>query len=291
MEYIAHRVLDNSAEECQIPIELTAVEAGPSSRGREIISIDLSEYGDPLCTRGIRMPFSAYLKIEQQRGMLGEIVEQLPPLFMIPLHEMNVSQALLVMRDLGQVTDLAQRASVQIPDQSLGMESLVAEYNRSTLSVFHERFYSEEHDPPEMWPQTYDRTPLELLPPCARRILQEPNDLLLKPAGIQHVVRVLMAVGWHPRHIAGLIRSKYERDFGWGELWYRYDAASRADFYTRLFSGLFAVRRDDLIDINCRSTQEKGYCATECPNNLEDYRACLLARRRNAESWVCAAVN
>ncbi len=65
---------------------------------------------------------------------------------------------------------------------------------------------------PDRWPQTYDRTPLDPLPPCARRILTQPNDALLKPAGIRHVVRSLLALGWHPRHIAGLIRSKYERD-------------------------------------------------------------------------------
>jgi hypothetical protein len=49
----------------------------------------------------------------------------------------------------------------------------------------------------------------------------------------------MLSLGWHPRHIAGLIRSKYERDYGWGGKWHRYDATSRADFYTRLFAGLF----------------------------------------------------
>jgi hypothetical protein len=231
------------------------------------------------------MPFSAYLKIDQQSWKFGDMARHLPHLFMIPLYEMDVSQALLVMRDLGQVKDLARRASVQIPNQSVGMESLVMEYEQSTLANFHRRFYAEQHVSPQRWSQTYDRTPLDPLPPCARRILQEPNDLLLKPAGIQHVVRVLMAVGWHPRHIAGLIRSKYERNFGWGNQWYRYDATSRADFYTRLFSGLFAVGRDKLIDFNCRSTQEKGYCAqVECTGNLEDFRSRLLARKTGSAS-------
>jgi hypothetical protein len=43
--------------------------------------------------------------------------------------------------------------------------------------------------------------------------------------------------GWHPRSIAGLIRSKFERDYGWGAYWYRYDAAARADFYVRVLCG------------------------------------------------------
>jgi hypothetical protein len=204
---------------------------------------------------------------------------------MIPLHEMDDRQGLFAMRDAGQVIELARRASVQIPDQSRATESLVAEYAQSRLARWHDYFYSAEHDPCDAWPQTYDRTPLKPLPPCARVILEKPNEVLLKPAGIQHLVRVLLAVGWHPRHIAGLIRSKYERDFGWGEKWYRYDAATRADFYVRLFAGLFATGHDDLIDLNCRSCQEKQYCpGVSCNDNLVRYRDLLLARRNNGES-------
>jgi hypothetical protein len=264
---------------------LTAVEVGPKGRGREIVSIDLSEYGDPLHTRGTRIPFSAYLKPQQQRWALGDnIVEQLPPMFHIPLHELDERQGLLVMRDIGQVVELAGRASVRIPDQSEGMERLIAAYRQSSLARFHDEFYSAEHDPPASWPDTYDRTPLEPLPACARMMLQQPNELLLKPAALQHIVRVLLAVGWHPRHIAGLIRSKYERDYGWGDVWYRYDATTRADFYARVFAGLFAVGLDNLVDFNCKSTQEKGYCATyDCNDNLLRYRSSLLASRRTEE--------
>jgi hypothetical protein len=105
--------------------------------------------------------------------------------------------------------------------------------------------------------------------------------LLLKPAGIQHVVRMFLADGWHPRHIAGLIRSKYERNFGWGDQWYLYDAATRADFYVRLFSGMMITGVDELVDFDCLSTQQKGYCGTaECNVNLEGYRRRLFQRMR-----------
>lgn len=290
MELVAHNAMEAARGRCELPIELTAVEAGPGVRGREIISIDLSEYGDPLPTRSMRMPFSAYLKPQHQRSLLGEdIVAQLPLQFMIPVYEMDHRQGLMVMRDLGEVTQLARRASVHIPDQSAGTANLIATYDRSLLARFHNYFYSAQHDPLEAWPDTYDRTPLVDLPPCARRILEHPNDLLLKPAGVQHVVRVLLAVGWHPRHIGGLIRSKYERDYGWGEHWTVYDAATRADFYTRLFAGQFAAGKDELIDFNCRSTQEKRYCAhAECTQNLEDYRDRLWPLRG---SLVCANVS
>ena len=111
-------------------------------------------------------------------------------------------------------------------------------------------FYSQEQHPAELWPETYDRQPLEILPACARVALETPNDLLLRPAFIRRLVRVMLALGWHPRHIAGLICSKYRRDFGWTQF-VNVDPATRADFYTRVFAGLFAAGTDDLVDFNC----------------------------------------
>jgi len=288
LEFVTHNVLNAVDGHCELPVEVTAVEAGPRSRGREIISIDLSEYGDPLYTRSIRMPFGVYLKAQHQGKHMGEtLTESLPILFMIPLHEMDDRQGLLVRRDMGETMKLARRASVQIPEQTDGMVSLVAEYECSALARFHRYFYEADHDLPEDWPRTYDQTRLDLLPLCARRILQEPNDLLLKPAAVQHIVRVLMGVGWHPRHIAGLIRSKFERDHGWGDRWHRYDAATRADFYTRLFAGLLVGGKDPLIDFNCRSTQEKGYCPQgECHDNLENLHGSLCSTVAKLEHLI-----
>lgn len=280
VEFVAHRVLDRTAGKCEIPVALTAVEAGPGDRGREALSIDLSEYGDPLHTRGTRIPFSVYLKAQQQRHLVGlDVAESLPPLFVVPIDGLNEHDGLRLMRDPQAVRELATRSCVRIPDQSDGMKHLINTYRRSSLARFHEWFYAEEHDPPEHWPNTYDRTPLDSLPPCVRIVLDEPNDRLLKPAGLQHVVRGLMGQGWHPRHIAGLIRSKYERDYGWGNMFYHYNACSRADFYVRLFSGLLATGRDPLVDFDCRATQEKQCCPSEvCGHNLLACRTSLMER-------------
>lgn len=281
MEFLAHRVKEQAAPQSQIPVELTAVAVGRIQRGREIVSIDISEYGDPLHTRVVRIPFTFYRKPWEKwiGGDVG-ISEQIPQVFAIPLHEMEIPHAIQVMQDPEQVIELAKRASVQIPDQSESMESFVSAYHKSRLKEFHDWFYSQEHEPPEKWEVTYDRIPRDPLPPCVRYIFDHPNDVLLKPEGIQLVVRVMLALGWHPRHIAGLIRSKYERDYGWEALWYVYDAGSRADFYTRLFAGLFAVGRDDLVDFNCHSIQEKGlYFSPEEECTLHDYRQSLLERR------------
>jgi len=261
MEFVAFEVRRSAAELCPIPIELSAVAVPPQIRGREIISIDISEYGDPLHTRIIRLPFGVYLKPWQRPSILSdEISAKIKPMFSIPLHEMDVLQAIQVMRSNRETAELAAKTTAAIPDHSQSMDSLVALYRRSPLAEFHNLFYAEAHDPPQLWPQTYDRTPLDDLPPCIRHILEHPNDLLLKPAGIQQVVRALSLQGWHPRHIAGLIRSKYERDHGWGDEWFAYDAATRADFYTRIFSAAIALHDDDLKGVDCGSVKKRQYC-------------------------------
>jgi hypothetical protein len=91
----------------------------------------------------------------------------------------------------------------------------------------------------------------------------------------------MLALGWHPRHIAGYIRSKYEKDYNWGVHWSKYDPGTRADFYVRIFTGLFVLGSDDLVDFNCKSMMEKGYCFPPeggC-EDLERYRVSLLERR------------
>lgn len=282
MEYLAHRVKELAASLTGIPVELTAVEVGPGRRGREMISIDISEYGDPLYSRALRVPFTSYLKPQYQSWLIGEdLLRKLPALFCVPLHEMSWRQGIVVMRDPQMTAELAARASVKIPEFSEAMGNLVAEYEESALAKFHAWFYSVEHHPPEQWLDTYDRTPMNILPACVRTILVNPNDLLLRPGEMRMVTRVMLALGWHPRHIAGLIRSKFERDYGWGSQWFDADPAMRADFYTRVFSGLFAVGRDDLVNFNCQSSKEEKICpVADCPANLELFRRSALARRR-----------
>jgi hypothetical protein len=280
MEFLAHRVKQIAARLTKIPVELTAAEVGPSYHGREMISIDISEYGDPLYSRMIRVPFSVYLKPWQQRWAFApEVIENLQPLFVIPLQGIDWRHGISIMRDSSLTAQVASRASTKIPDAACGTGKLLSDYQESNLAKFHARFYSQEQHPAELWPETYDREPLEILPACARIALEKPNDLLLRPAFIRQLVRVMLALGWHPRHIAGLICSKYKRDFGWTQF-VDVDPATRADFYTRIFSGLFAAGTDDLVDFNCVSAQEEGICTfSNCGFNLADFRESALERR------------
>jgi hypothetical protein len=283
IEFAAHRILRASSPRCRVPIQLTAIEVGPVGSRREIVVLDISEYGDPLHLRHIRVPFSVYLKPQRLEWCLGgEGVRQLLPLFEIPIHRISTEEALRIRGDPEAVSCLAAQSSVRIPDQSEGTLNLLHDYRKSELADFHYRLLSDQ-------PQTGDRTEWpansaapEILPSCARWILEHPNDWLLKPGGVQHVTRTLMALGWTPRDIAELVQFSYEGDFGWGDRWLRYDAASRALFYVRLFAGLIETGEDRLIDFNCVSHQEKGYCTiADCTRNLVPYQQGLVARREH----------
>jgi hypothetical protein len=282
VEFLAHRVKQIAAPLTKIPVELTAVEVGPSDHGREMISIDVSEYGDPLYSRMLRVPFSVYLKPWQQPwGFDVDVLAHLQPLFVIPLQGMDWCEGISAMRDPHLAAELAEHTSIHIPDGTRGTANLLQHYSQSKLADFHQFFYSQEQHPRERWPETYDRQPLQILPLCARVALETPNDLLLRPAYIRQLVRVMLALGWHPRHIAGLICSKYGRDFGWTQF-VNVDPATRADFYTRVFAGLFAAGTDDLVDFNCTSAQEQGTCAlSTCGFNLMHFKQSALERRAN----------
>ncbi|TLD69094.1 hypothetical protein FEM03_19705 [Phragmitibacter flavus] len=284
MEYLVHRVKERAAALCEIPVEITAVHVGPGTSGqREIISLDISEYGDPLASRVIRMPFTNYLKPSSRNLPSSAVPSGLPDVIhAIPLHEMNVQQALGIQRDEDAVMELARRACVRIPEQAMGTQHLLNSYLASRLRRFHQFFYSAQHEPKDRWDETYRRVPLTELPNCVQHLLEHPNDLLLKPAGMQLVSRSLLAMGWHPRHIAGLVRSKFEDpQFRWGVDWNLYEPATRADFYTRIFAGLYETGLDQLVDFNCVSTREKGFCflrPTGCIG-LEQQRHTLLTHQ------------
>jgi len=281
LEFVAHCTLRAAGSTCPIPVQVTSIEVGTGRNGREIISFDLSEYGDPLHCRHIRLPFSTYLKPRKLVWALGEEkIRRMLPLFEIPLFGMKSPEALDVMRSPRAVVQLSRQERTTIPDQSTGMLALIQAYTQSDLAAFHEWFYALDDQEARGRIAKRESTLPGLLPACATWILDHPNDWLLKPAALQHIARVLTALNWHPRIIAELIRNRYEADCGWGDCWMRLDASWRAIFYTRLFTGLIATGCDQLIDLNCVSHKEKGYCAIpQCSANLAVYQDQLTGRR------------
>ncbi len=265
MEHLSHLLKPEAAAVCEIPVEITAQHVGFTGSGeREMISIDISEYGDPLGSRMIRMPYTVYRKpwVSGMIERLG-IGRQVPEFFTLPLHEMNVQQLVASRHDPGTIIDLAHRAGVDIPLEEKGTRRLLESYRESSLKDFHRGFYSMGHG--SIKPS--DNEDFEKLPPCAKRLLVFPNDLLLKPSGIQLLTRGLLAFGWHPRRIAALVVSKFQEPaHDWGFHWEEYDPVLRAEFYVRLFAGQIDQEIEAGMDFNCRSQQEKQFCwdADDC---------------------------
>ena len=278
IEHVAQQVKLRAAPACEIPVELGAIEVGGGKNGREMISIDITEYADPLCSRVTRIPFTLYLKPLQQHLQLADAAGlNILPIFAIPLGTLNTAEGLMIRHCPDAVAAHAVRTSAKIPDASRATGRLFRAYQNSNLARFHRDFYSEPLRPAG---ESCGELSPNRLPPCCRHILDQPNDLLLRPACAGRVVRVLLSLGWHPQAIARFIQSKYEGDHDWGDYWRDFDPATRADFYARVFSGIFITRVDDLVDLNCQSAREEGLCFVQpCSDNLERYRRSLLYRR------------
>lgn len=275
MEFVAHQVIRRARDRSRLPIVTTDVAVGPGRCGREAVSIDLSMYADPIHMRDIRTAFSTHQKHKVFREKVGRgIADGTPVQTCFPTGSMTLYERLRMRRHFRWTAEWAQSCGpMTIPVGNAGILRLLRAYRSSRLYRFHREFDSVDHDHWTRWSETYDRFDLSRIPPCVREILLRPNPNILKPTNIQTLVRVLLSLGWHPKHVAGLIRSKLERDYGWTEDWTKYDAGSRADFYVRLFAGQLRCGLDGLADHNCVSHQEKGYCVESwCGYSLGNYR-------------------
>jgi hypothetical protein len=150
-----------------------------------MISLDISEYGDPLYMRIVRAPFSRYLKPIQQRSSIGaETVEHLPWIFEIPSVG-DLSRNLATMRDINRVIALASETSVRIPDQSAASTDLIKRYQSSFLTRFHEFFCSRQLPTQSKLPAYGDQTLYAHLPPCIRWQTSQKKVIKLAPPAIR----------------------------------------------------------------------------------------------------------
>lgn len=282
LEYLAHLIVRRSASAALIPVVLNGAVVGPGLVGRECASVDLTHAGDPLDIRQIRTAFSAYQFHRLRRDIVGPHVAcEVPPLAAVPRESESISEMLQAGRSTDRAAELAESRAAALPETTSGLSRLLDGYLASPLAAFHRAFYATDAHPPSEWSATYDRLDLETLLPCVAAPLATPNDLLLQPARVQHVTRALMSVGWSPRHIAGLVHSRYARDYGWGKRWTRMDPQTRAEFDVRVFAGMLVAGLDEAVDFNCRSAQEKGLCpAVGCDHDLRCDRDRLLVQVR-----------
>lgn len=275
IEYIGHLMYKALEKEYKgMPVVFTDTAIG--GKFKEAISIDLSMYADPVFMRDIRCPFSLYQKHKIFKYKFGEqTARSIPTLITLPRYAANMPELLKIRYDFAAAVKYAEAETsyTTIPVAEAGVERLINSYKRSQLYKFHKHFDSVEHDPYAKWNYTYDRFDTTIIPPCVAHCISEPNPHILRPTNLQTLTRVLMKQGWHPKHIAGLVRSKLERNYQWGPQWFKYDAATRANFYIRIFAGLLSAGVDREEDLNCFSHAEKGHCwRPNCGNDLTRFR-------------------
>jgi hypothetical protein len=233
LEYLGRRVIAELRDGTDAPAPAPTMLADvPPPGGGRFICLDLSAYADPLYTRFSRTAYGSH-----QKSALTGILPG-APFVCLPRRARSLSSLLRVRGNLGEAIELSQEDHAGIPAVGVaGLLQWIDDYRRSRLASIHELYYQGWHDDPADWARTYDRLDLSSLPPDVSSVLERPNPGLLKPSRMRDVLVELVRRGWHPRSVAGLIRSKFERDFGWGAYWYRYDAAARADFYVRVLWG------------------------------------------------------
>ncbi len=261
------------------PIELTAVESSNTYHTREIISLDISAYGDPLEMRSIRIPFTLYLKHYQLHPDHFPPLQDDPELFFcIPCKNEIPSSSLHDRSHSQHVLRIASDTNCQIPTCLSGTKNLFHAYRNSPLAQHHRNFYQF----PFASSALLSHVKQAPVPACVHQLLEHPNDALLKPGSMRLMTRALLALGWHPREVSSLLTHIFEQDHQWGNLWEGYSPFSRADFYVRIFYDSLCSGFDQAIDFNCISYQEAAFCPPiPCNYNLADFRDSLLRRIEN----------
>lgn len=277
LEHLAHRLIRSAAPSSAVPIVVNGTVVGEGPVGRECLSIDLSYLGDPLVRRSIRSAFSVYRKHLFRSDIYGDRVARwVPPLATVPREAAHLDAAFFRTRTLEGALRMAGGTQAHVPEVPRGVTRLLEEYLDAPVAEVHRRYFAR-------WPETdhgdrdADRPDPATFPDCMAAALREPNDRLLRPEHIQHLVRGLMARGWEPSRIARLLAALYREDHGWGDRWQSRDPALRAEWDVRVFSTLLRVGLDEAVDFNCTSAQEKGICPrTDCRRDLRVDRARLL---------------
>ncbi len=279
-EFLSHLVIEQTRNSSPLAVTISDTAVLRNQRGREGMSLDITQYADPLYMRDIRTTFSTHQKHKVYIGQVGEeLARRLPVFATLPRNNLAYRELFPIRKNLKQAADYAAGCSSLIPDAAAGWEKVIADYRRSKLFAFHRDFDRVTAEPPENWSKTYWRLDLDSLPPCAADAIRNFNWGMLNPTSIRNLCRVLFAQGWHPKHIAGLMTSYYQTQPGWNTDWEKYHAETRANFWCRIYCGLIVTGTDDLSDFNCRSHQEKGYCPAHwCGFKLEELGEKIQAR-------------
>jgi hypothetical protein len=267
LEHLVHGALHRLRGRTEVPVTLADV---PPPDGGPFICLDLTAYADPLFERHVRCAFST-----NQKSGVQSAAPARPFVVTLPRGQLSLDAFLRYREDPEAAARYASDARVAIPDAPFAVD-LVEDYRRGPVGRFHAEFDRGPELDPAQWPFTYDTLTASGLPACLAAPLEFPNPLLLRPPCLRTIALGLWAMGFHPRSIAGLVRSRYERNHGWRPPFIRYDAESRALFYVRLLCGAVADGLDGGSDFTCEIQERRGLCEPwRCPEEQRQVFASL----------------
>lgn len=141
-------------------------------------------------------------------------------------------------------------------------------YRHSGLFAFHRHYYGETPHLKRHWQETYASIDPRQFPDCLSPFLREDHPGWRNDAGVLHFTRGLLSLGWHPRHIAGVLASR----LGPTEAAWR-----QADFAVRCSAGLIHERIDRLQNFDCESVRQLGLCPSNpsCTISLAELKSHL----------------
>ncbi|MFN8610719.1 MAG: hypothetical protein U0931_24475 [Vulcanimicrobiota bacterium] len=147
-----------------------------------------------------------------------------------------------------------------------------AAYQASSLAAFHQHYFQQAPHPVERWAISYESIDPEQLPDCLSPFLRPDHPGWRQDQGLTHFTRGLLALGWHPRHIAGVMASRFRLAGARTE-----EAWREADFVARCGAGLIHQKLDGLNDFDCGSVRDHGWCPTnpDCRVSLLEMQAHL----------------
>ncbi|MBS2035155.1 hypothetical protein JST97_09200 [bacterium] len=160
--------------------------------------------------------------------------------------------------------DVGAFRPLQANPRMLDARLLQEGYESSGLFQFHRHYFAQDPHTPEHWAQTYGLIVASAFPHCIAPFLQDDYKGWQEDAGLRHFIRGLLSLGWHPRHVAGVMAPR----LGSWEI---------ADLAARCSAGLLQQGLDQLEGFDCASVCRLGYCPPQprCPQSLEDLRGHL----------------
>lgn len=234
LEFLSHQIVPQVQGKVSLPVTIC-------DSTEECLSLDLSQYADPVYMRIIRSVFSSWDKHNQIES-LSQMVGKPPFLDVVRRYgayeNSELGQVFSLAQDYGRAAEYNQQFSNGIPRAGKKTLALIEQYAQSKLYTFHQEFDKVEHD---ITDEKYKLAKFDhALSWDIREMMEYPNPTLLQPRNLKRLTEELMSKGWHPKHIGGMLAGRYEAEGkGWDKkYWSKYNPRTRANFWARTYAAL-----------------------------------------------------